>query len=77
MFSDVTEGVESISSLLVRYTIIEKLYLHEDCEATPQLKESITKLYVAILRYLSKSKAYFSSNTFGKCKDTAVQTSRL
>jgi hypothetical protein len=64
MFGDVTEGVESVSHLMECYTVIEKLYLHEDCEATPQMQESITKLYVAVLHYLSKAKDYFSGKHF-------------
>jgi hypothetical protein len=39
------------------------LYLREDCETTPRLHESITKLYAAILLYLAKAKTYFSGNT--------------
>jgi hypothetical protein len=67
VFGHVVENVESISGLITRYTVIEMLYLHEECEATPQLSESITMLYAAILLYLAKAKAYFSGNTLSMC----------
>jgi hypothetical protein len=60
------EGVETISGLITRYTIIEMLYIHEAheaSEATTHLHESIIKLYVAILLYLAQAKAYFDGNT--------------
>jgi len=61
-FSNVAEGVESISGLIARYTIVEKLYLHGNTEATAGLQESIRKLYAAILAYLAKIKSYFEGN---------------
>ncbi|KAF7509247.1 hypothetical protein GJ744_008141 [Endocarpon pusillum] len=63
VFSHVSEAVESISGLITRYTVFENLYLHEDCKSTPKLYDSICELYTAILRYLSKAKAYFSGNS--------------
>ncbi|KAK2798050.1 hypothetical protein FQN51_007975 [Onygenales sp. PD_10] len=66
LFRHVVEGVESISGLIARYTIVEMLYLHEDFEATPLLRECITKLYTAILGYLAHAQTYFSDSTLNR-----------
>jgi len=73
LFSNVAEGVESISSLIARYTIFEKLYLHEDYEATPWLHESLRKLYAAILTYLARVKSYLTGNSWSMCLTAVVQ----
>ena len=71
-FSNVAEGIESVSSLITRYTIVEKLYLNQKCEAKVGLQEAITKLYAATLTYLAKVKAYCSGNAFSMCLTTAA-----
>ncbi|KIW11611.1 hypothetical protein PV08_10913 [Exophiala spinifera] len=64
VFSNMSESIESVSRLIARYTIFEKLYLREaDCESGPQLHEALRELYAAILRYLANSKRYFSGNS--------------
>ncbi|KAI9040339.1 uncharacterized protein KD926_008296 [Aspergillus affinis] len=62
LFTNITEAVETIARLIARYTVFEKLYLHEDCETVPKLRESLRELYAGILRYLSKAKDYFTGN---------------
>lgn len=73
MFSNVVEGVESISGLIARYTIFEKLYLHEDCEATLGLHGALRKLYAAMLTYLAKIKSYLTGNSWSMCLSAVVQ----
>lgn len=58
------EGIESVSSLITRYTIVEKLYLYQNCDAESGLLEAITKLYAAILTYLAKVKVYCTGNAW-------------
>ncbi|PLB46372.1 hypothetical protein P170DRAFT_215217 [Aspergillus steynii IBT 23096] len=62
LFTNIAEAVETIARLIARYTVFEKLYLHEDCESMLKLRESLRELYAAILRYLSKAKDYFTGN---------------
>ena len=64
------DGVEHVSNLTTRYTILEAIYLdistHEKPAAQDQLQASITKLYVAILAYLAKARRYYHRRTAGK-----------
>ena len=62
LFGNLAEGTESIIGLIARYTVIEKLYLHEDYEAARGLHEFITELYAARLTYLARAKSYFTGN---------------
>ena len=71
-FSSVAEGIESVSGLITRYTIVEKLYLNQTCEAKHGLQEAITNLYAATLTYLAKVKAYCTGNSISMCLDTAA-----
>ena len=48
-FGAMAEGVEVISSLITRYSIVEMLYLHEDSPAKDQLADSIVVLCVRLL----------------------------
>ncbi|MCJ1273175.1 hypothetical protein MMC21_000964 [Puttea exsequens] len=64
LFSGLVESIESTSSLIARYVIVEKLYLSHECEATPRLQEAIGKLYIAVLTYLAKVKAFFTGGTW-------------
>ena len=59
------EGIETVSALISRYTIVEKLYLHQDCESRSGLEQAITKLYAATLTYLAKVNKYCAKNTLG------------
>ena len=72
MFSNVAEGIESVSGLITRYMIVEKLYLNQECEAKQGLQEAITKLYAATLTYLAKVKAYCTGNSFSMCLNAAA-----
>ena len=67
LFSSLAGGIEFTSRLIARYSIVEKLYLSNDCEATPLLQEAIEKLYAAILTYLARVKAYFTGKTISTC----------
>lgn len=67
VFSSLVEGIESSASLVARYVIVEKLYLHYECEAAPGLQEAIGNLYANILTYLARVKAYFTGSTWSKC----------
>ena len=67
------EGIESSASLVARYVIVEKLYLHYDCEAAPGLQEAIGNLYANILTYLARVKAYFTCSTWSKCSTAFEQ----
>ncbi|CAF9943521.1 MAG: hypothetical protein ALECFALPRED_000540 [Alectoria fallacina] len=75
-FSNVAEGIESVSGLITRYTIVEKLYLSQQCEAKLGLEEAITKLYAATLVYLAKVKVYCTGNTFRRFGRSLIEAMR-
>ncbi|KPM43212.1 hypothetical protein AK830_g3350 [Neonectria ditissima] len=66
LFDELAESIESASQLIVRYTVIERLYLRDDLDTTPQLRDHIVQLYVAILSFLAAAKRYFAGGTLKK-----------
>ena len=64
------DGVEHVSNLITRYTILETIYLDTLTEAKTavrdQLQSSLTKLYAAILAYLAKARRYYDRSTVGE-----------
>ena len=65
-FQDMAEGIELISAMITRYAVVESLYLLEDSSLRVQLTDGITKLYVAILKYLGVAKAYYNKSTISE-----------
>jgi hypothetical protein len=63
------EGVEHVSNLITRYTILEAIYVDTLREARTaayeQLQSALTKLYATILTYLTKASRYYDKNTIG------------
>lgn len=59
------EGLEFVSSLVARYAMIEGVYLQGTSVEREQLVDSITRLYTAILVYLSKARRYYDRRTGG------------
>jgi hypothetical protein len=70
-FGAMVDGIELVSNLITRYTIFETLYLRPTivCENEDELKgqltQAIIKLYIAVLKYLSKARRYYSRRTAG------------
>jgi len=64
------EGVELVSNLITRYTIVEHLYLRRPSAAKNQLTEAILKLYSTVLIYLSKAETYYKKTTLGAFQAT-------
>ncbi|TIA01241.1 hypothetical protein D6C83_09004 [Aureobasidium pullulans] len=62
-FQDMAEGIELVSAMITRYAVVESLYLLEDSTLQNQLTDGITKLYVAILKYLGIAKTYYNKST--------------
>jgi hypothetical protein len=54
------EGLEVISAILMRYDLVEQIYLSKASKAKDFLISAILKLYVAILEYLAKAIKYYS-----------------
>ncbi|KAI4853103.1 hypothetical protein E4T44_01049 [Aureobasidium sp. EXF-8845] len=65
-FQDMAEGIELISAMITRYAVVESLYLLEDSSLKAQLTNGITKLYVAILKYLGSARTYYDKGTLSK-----------
>ena len=69
-YGGMIDGVEHVSNLITRYTILESIYLGTLSNIKPathdQLQSSLTKLYVAILAYLTKARRYYDKSTVGE-----------
>ncbi|KAL8792738.1 MAG: hypothetical protein Q9195_004625 [Heterodermia aff. obscurata] len=76
VFSDVVEGVESVSSLITRYTVVENLYLHGSNEAAIRLRQSITEFYATILTYLGRIKKFFSGSSIKRIGRSLIEVAR-
>jgi hypothetical protein len=68
-FGAMVEGIELVSNLITRSTILERLYLQTTegmkAAARDQLLKAILGLHTAVLQYLSKARRYYSRNTIG------------
>jgi hypothetical protein len=65
-FGAMAEGVEFVSNLITRYMIVEQLYLQKFSTAKDQLIQAITKLYAAVLKYLSNANRFYGRNSAGE-----------
>ena len=64
-----SEGLEKVSFLLLRYDLVERIYVPKATRVKDLLKDSIIKLYASILLYIVKAHKYYSQSTaqkFGK-----------
>jgi hypothetical protein len=65
------DGVELVSNIITRYTIFEELYLRPTIvwenadDLKGQLTQAIIKLYIAVLKYLSRARRYLGRGTAG------------
>jgi hypothetical protein len=57
------EGITLIAESISRCAVIEELYPLSGSAAAARLETVLVQLYTEILKYLSKSKAYFNQNT--------------
>ena len=64
-YGAMVEGIEFVSSLITRYAKVEDLYLTGTSAEKAQLSDAITRLYTAILIYLSKASRYYDRRTGG------------
>jgi hypothetical protein len=55
-----------VSAMITRYAVVESLYLLEDSSLRTQLTDGITKLYVAILKYLGIARTYYDKSTLSE-----------
>jgi len=62
-------GIETIASLLYRYTYFEKLYLHTEPFLAGEIRDQVEKilkdLYTMVLVFLFKARNYFDHGIFG------------
>ena len=65
-FQEMAEGIELVAAMITRYAVVESLYLLEDSSLKTQLIDGITKLYVAILKYLGIARTYYDKSTLSE-----------
>ena len=62
-YAAVTEGVERMMKIIVRFCIVERLVQKASYEASKRLETSLIELYTSIWCYLLKAYRYFGRNT--------------
>lgn len=62
-YAAVTEGVERMMKIIVRFRIVERLARRARYEASKRLETSLVELYASIWCYLLKAYRYFGRNT--------------
>jgi hypothetical protein len=74
------EGIESVSNLITRCSILENVYLkvestsQTESEAQVQLSNAILKLYIAVLKFFSKARQHYDRRTVTKLAKSVIQT---
>jgi ankyrin repeat protein len=74
-FGAMVEGIELVANVVTRYDLLERIYLDLSRQSPihKELRENFVKLYVAILRYLSKAKGYFSKPTIKRVIKSTIE----
>ncbi len=62
-YAAVTQGVERMMKLIVRFRIVERLVPKASYEASKQLETNLVELYTSIWCYLLKAYRYFGRTT--------------
>ncbi|KAL8736090.1 MAG: hypothetical protein Q9181_002565 [Wetmoreana brouardii] len=62
VLGDTIENLETVSHLITRYAITERLFLQRNSPARDQLQETTVRLYAEILIFLAKTRKYFQSS---------------
>ncbi|MCJ1378529.1 hypothetical protein MMC17_001628 [Xylographa soralifera] len=73
-FGAMAEGIELVSNLITRYTIVECLYLRKPSMAKSQLTQALLEVYSAVLVYLSKAKRFYERSTPGRIAISVIHT---
>jgi hypothetical protein len=67
------EGLEKVSFLLLRYEMVERIYLQKSTRAKDMLRASIVKLYAAVLLYIAKALKYYSQSIAKKLGKSIIE----
>ncbi|KAK4182044.1 hypothetical protein QBC35DRAFT_396760, partial [Podospora australis] len=63
IFGSVVENIPSIAELICRSALIEELLLRSPSSAAEELRQALVLLYVRIMDYLVRARAYFLQRT--------------
>ncbi|KAK4182058.1 hypothetical protein QBC35DRAFT_468368, partial [Podospora australis] len=78
IFSSVVENIPSIAELICRSALIEELLLRSPSPAAEELRQALVLLYVRIMDYLARARAYFLQRTAKRVlKSLSLTTSDL
>ena len=62
-YAAVTEGVEKVMKIIVRFRIAERLARKASYETLKRFETSLVELYTSVWSYLLKAYRYFGRNT--------------
>ncbi|KAI9733106.1 MAG: hypothetical protein M1834_003653 [Cirrosporium novae-zelandiae] len=75
-FGSMLESIESISSIVARYTELETRVLIRTSVLTKQLSTALVKLYVTILQFLVQARRYYGKRTIEKVLKSPFQSAK-
>ena len=62
-FGSIVENIPSIAELICRSALMEELLLRSPAPAAEELRQALVRLYVRIMDYLARARAYFLQRT--------------
>jgi hypothetical protein len=65
-FGNMLEGIEVVSSIVVRYTELETRVLIRSSVSTRQLAAALVKLYAKVLEFLADACRYYKQSSLSK-----------
>ncbi|KAL9102975.1 MAG: hypothetical protein Q9163_001928 [Psora crenata] len=74
IFGPMAEGLELVSRKIIHCRLIEREYMQHESAARDQLENALTRLYVAILKYLVKAKKYYGHGGWQQMLSSSFQT---
>lgn len=76
-YEGMLEGLEKVSSVIVRYAMVEDMYLRRSSSPLEgQLSNAPIRFYTSILVFLAKPRKYFSRNTGGRIVRSSFRIKR-
>jgi Na+/phosphate symporter len=74
-FGSMIESLETISSIIFRYTELETKVLIRKSNLTNQLSASLVKLYTSTLQFLADASRYYGKSTLSEQHRLRISTS--
>ena len=75
-FGSMVQGIEVVTNAISRAAILEGLYADARSQAAQEVEQALTKLYVAILRFLCYARRFYCRDTVRRIASSLAQTTQ-